>query len=73
MENIINCCFCGKEIKFNESNSTWGCWTPSEERAGLGEKNRCCNHCNKSKVIPSRNQNYEQTGSYDDTSWWGVS
>lgn len=53
MEKIGTCCFCGKTYT-NYGNSTWGCWSREEEMMGVGEKQRCCNECNETVVIPSR-------------------
>lgn len=68
MDNITICCFCKKQID-GRGNSTWGCWSPEEEKAGEGEKRRCCDRCNRKIVIANRSANAENTGHYDDTSW----
>lgn len=61
-----NCCFCGKEFK-GFGNSTWGCWSDEEERAGVGEKERCCDECNLKVVIPARIRRFEERGETDGT------
>lgn len=57
MPKIRVCCFCGKPYE-GYGNSTWGCWSPEEERAGAGEKQRCCDRCNIKVVIPARIKNF---------------
>lgn len=59
MRNIekCKCCFCGKEYR-SYGNSTWGCWSPIEEKAFKGEKMRCCDECNINIVVPTRLENY---------------
>ena len=47
------CCFCGKDYN-GYGNSTWGCWSPIEEKAFKGEKMRCCDECNMIIVVPTR-------------------
>lgn len=49
----MKCCFCDKEFE-GYGNSTHGCWSDEEERAGNGEKLRCCDECNLKVVIPAR-------------------
>lgn len=61
------CCFCKNEVE-DFGNSTWGCWTAEEERAGYGEKRRCCNACNLKIVIPNRIRRYEESGEQIETS-----
>ena len=43
------CCFCHKDF-LGYGNSTWPIYFKED-----GEKNRCCNECNNTYVIPSRN------------------
>jgi len=53
------CCFCG-ELFEGMGNSTWGCWSPVEEKQFTGEKMRCCDKCNASIVVPTRLERYEE-------------
>lgn len=48
------CCFCGDDLN-GRGNSTWGCWSPLEERIlNAGERRRCCDKCNLDIVVPQR-------------------
>lgn len=56
-ENI--CALCGKPYS-GYGNSTWGYWelfgATKKEDTEKGEKERCCDGCNKYYVIPARMQ-----------------
>ena len=54
---LITCTLCGQKLT-GPGNSTRGYWEANgktrEEDAKLGETFRCCDDCNKNKVIPAR-------------------
>ena len=52
-KDFNECCFCG-EMYEGYGNSTWGCWSESDEENGVGEQCRCCDKCNENIVIPRR-------------------
>lgn len=54
---LITCTLCGQKLT-GPGNSTRGYWEANgktrEEDAKLGETFRCCDDCNKNKVIQAR-------------------
>ena len=54
---LITCTLCGQKLT-GPGNSTRGYWEANgktrEEDAKLGETFRCCDDCNKNKLIPAR-------------------
>ena len=44
--NEMKCCICGKKITILTSHNPWPIVTDG--------KNKCCEECNKGKVIPAR-------------------
>ena len=56
MKNLVSTCvICGKKYT-GYGNSTWGYWESLGEPKddARGEKLRCCDKCNLTKVIPAR-------------------
>lgn len=56
---VPECCFCGEELTPQPDISP-RFWGNNPEPLMRDDENRCCDHCNFTKVIPARIERYQR-------------